>query len=269
MLFVDEFCGILVYIKFGVDVTSQYDTETGLYYLQSRYYDPVVGRFINQDSLLGSGGGSGAYNMFLYCGNNPVNLTDPSGTIVITVSTAIVILDIFCITAIAGVLTVGLHQAFAAPLPQTKEKPHFTEIIPFPNNNQQPKNKGKVDPIVPPASRPKPSGRPSRPKNTKEGMYYIADIYRGDPWTIRSGPLTANELFLKLCIIDAAGKYGKNAKWGFYTPLESDARLMMNRLSGGYIGPEGGPGEYMHYHSRGHLTHLVYNDYKHFHGWFG
>ena len=30
-----------------------YDTESGLYYLNSRYYDPVTGRFINADSYLG------------------------------------------------------------------------------------------------------------------------------------------------------------------------------------------------------------------------
>ena len=53
-----------------------YDGESGLYYLQSRYYDPVVGRFINQDSILG---GNGEYNLYVYCGSNPINRVDPSG----------------------------------------------------------------------------------------------------------------------------------------------------------------------------------------------
>ena len=56
-----------------------YDTETGLYYLQSRYYDPEVGRFINADGLLGANEDILAYNLFAYCGNNPVNGYDPSG----------------------------------------------------------------------------------------------------------------------------------------------------------------------------------------------
>ena len=56
-----------------------YDTETGLYYLQSRYYDPVVGRFINADSYASTGQGIIGYNMFAYCGNNPVNTADYQG----------------------------------------------------------------------------------------------------------------------------------------------------------------------------------------------
>ncbi len=58
-----------------------YDTETGLYYLQSRYYDPQVGRFLNADEpiLLGANGGIMGYNMFAYCNNNPVHFYDPSG----------------------------------------------------------------------------------------------------------------------------------------------------------------------------------------------
>ena len=56
-----------------------YDAETGFYYLQSRYYDLVVGRFINADALLGANGDMLAYNMFAYCSNNPVNFSDPTG----------------------------------------------------------------------------------------------------------------------------------------------------------------------------------------------
>ena len=56
-----------------------YDTETGLYYLQSRYYDPEVGRFLNIDSVMGVNGDIHTYNLFAYCGNNPVNRADPTG----------------------------------------------------------------------------------------------------------------------------------------------------------------------------------------------
>lgn len=56
-----------------------YDTETGFYYLQSRYYDPVVSRFINADRYASTGDGLLSYNMFAYCSNNPVNYSDPSG----------------------------------------------------------------------------------------------------------------------------------------------------------------------------------------------
>ena len=57
-----------------------YDTETELYYLQSRYYDPEVGRFINADGYASTGQGINGSNVFAYCGNNPVRNADISGT---------------------------------------------------------------------------------------------------------------------------------------------------------------------------------------------
>ena len=56
-----------------------YDTETGLYYLQSRYYDPEVGRFINADGILGANQDILSYNLFAYCSNNPINFCDSTG----------------------------------------------------------------------------------------------------------------------------------------------------------------------------------------------
>ena len=56
-----------------------YDDDLKLYYLQSRYYDSTVGRFINADGYITTGQGVLSYNMFSYCGNNPVNCADPTG----------------------------------------------------------------------------------------------------------------------------------------------------------------------------------------------
>ena len=57
-----------------------YDSETGFYYLQSRYYDPEIGRFINADSYASTDAtGLLSTNMFAYCENDPVNKSDPSG----------------------------------------------------------------------------------------------------------------------------------------------------------------------------------------------
>ena len=56
-----------------------YDTETGFYYLQSRYYDPEIARFINADDFASTGQGILGHNMFAYCGNNPVIHTDVGG----------------------------------------------------------------------------------------------------------------------------------------------------------------------------------------------
>lgn len=56
-----------------------YDTETGLYYLQSRYYNPEMGRFINADAFASTGQGILGNNMFVYYNNNPVNMVDAQG----------------------------------------------------------------------------------------------------------------------------------------------------------------------------------------------
>lgn len=58
-----------------------YDTETGLYYVSSRYYNPGIGRFINTDDvdLLGINGDFASLNLFAYCGNNPVSREDTNG----------------------------------------------------------------------------------------------------------------------------------------------------------------------------------------------
>jgi RHS repeat-associated protein len=56
-----------------------YDTETGFYYLQSRYYDPVTGRFVNSDGYVSTGTGFISSNMFAYCYNNPVMFIDSAG----------------------------------------------------------------------------------------------------------------------------------------------------------------------------------------------
>ena len=57
-----------------------YDTETGLYYLNSRYYNPEWGRFVCADDVVsGTGEAVNGYNLYSYCFNNPVNLDDQGG----------------------------------------------------------------------------------------------------------------------------------------------------------------------------------------------
>ncbi|MGN0499675.1 MAG: RHS repeat-associated core domain-containing protein [Ruminococcus sp.] len=55
-----------------------YDTESGLYYLQSRYYDPEVGRFLSTDVVISGGYLVGA-NLYSYCYNNPLMYYDDDG----------------------------------------------------------------------------------------------------------------------------------------------------------------------------------------------
>ena len=75
-----------------------YDTETGWYYLNTRYYDPNVGRFLSPDTILGANGGLLGYNLYAYCNNNPVMFVDPSGLCYIRASNGIdcYINDVVC-----------------------------------------------------------------------------------------------------------------------------------------------------------------------------
>lgn len=72
-----------------------YDTESGLFYLQSRYYNPTVGRFLNADVYCDTGASFLGTNMFAYCYNNPVMYSDPTGRFTATEVVGIVITEIF------------------------------------------------------------------------------------------------------------------------------------------------------------------------------
>lgn len=53
------------------------DEETGLYYMNARYYDPETGRFISQDSYRGKN--ESFWHLYVYCNGDPVNSVDPTG----------------------------------------------------------------------------------------------------------------------------------------------------------------------------------------------
>ena len=55
------------------------DTETGMYYLRARYYDPYTGRFVSEDSYWGEDKNPLSLNLYTYCHNDPIMFTDPDG----------------------------------------------------------------------------------------------------------------------------------------------------------------------------------------------
>ena len=109
-----------------------YDTETSFYYLQSRYYDPTVGRFINADSYATTGQGIIGHNMFAYCGNNPAGFVDNGGQLAVTAGTLIVVtaskvIELALLTgglALAGYLgyTIGKTSTAASLFPEEEIK---------------------------------------------------------------------------------------------------------------------------------------------------
>ncbi len=95
-----------------------YDTETSLYYLQSRYYDPEVGRFISQDELVYLDlGNVNGLNLYCYCQNDPINFTDEAGNIPQWLGTTLkivagVTIIVGCVAA--SVMTGGIASAIFA-----------------------------------------------------------------------------------------------------------------------------------------------------------
>ena len=88
-----------------------YDAELEMYYLQSRYYDPMVGRFINADVYISSGKGILGDNLFTYCLNNPVNMLDVDGREPISIAMAVGYFLIFAFTA-GAVLSIVSSPGF-------------------------------------------------------------------------------------------------------------------------------------------------------------
>ena len=60
-------------------VGYQYDEESGLYYLNARYYDSTTARFLTEDTYGGRAGDPLSLHRYTYCANNPLRYTDPSG----------------------------------------------------------------------------------------------------------------------------------------------------------------------------------------------
>ena len=69
-----------------------YDTETGLYWVQTRYYNPDWCRWISPDSISYLDPQSPlGLNLYLYCGNDPINYVDPSGHSLVAILSAVIL----------------------------------------------------------------------------------------------------------------------------------------------------------------------------------
>ena len=89
-----------------------YDEETKRYYLISRYYDPEIGRFISPDSVeyIEPSSISGL-NLYVYCGNDPINMYDPSGNFAISIGLLLAIGGIVGAAIGAGASVAGQYLA--------------------------------------------------------------------------------------------------------------------------------------------------------------
>ncbi len=119
-----------------------FDAETGFYYLQSRYYDPEVYRFINADGYISTGQDINCYNMFAYCGNDPVNKCDPNGRFFLTATICGVAIWKIGLAIIASVALIVAADSIA------KNPPAFPSIS-LPKIETKPKSDSKEKDIAP------------------------------------------------------------------------------------------------------------------------
>ena len=95
-----------------------FDEETGLYYLQSRYYDPELGRFISADSIAYLDPETlGGLNLYAYCGNNPVMAADSDGTLpewLKWLGIGLAVIGALLVVAAVTVLTAGVGTTVLA-----------------------------------------------------------------------------------------------------------------------------------------------------------
>ncbi len=113
-----------------------FDAETGFYYLQSRYYDPEVYRFINADGYISTGQDINCYNMFAYCGNDPVNKCDPNGRFFLTATICGVAIWKIGLAIIASVALIVAADSIA-------KNPPSIPSISLPKTNSKPKTDSK------------------------------------------------------------------------------------------------------------------------------
>ncbi len=190
-----------------------YDRETGFYYLQSRYYDPAIGRFINADSYASTGQDIIGYNMFTYCGSNPVNKVDPTGHMAIPMTIAatnswnalgwgaiLLLVGVLAVDALSNSKTVG---AQSKPLVLSEDEREMTGAI--------------ADVAV--------------ADTEQTPVFYGVDLYHGD-WKFVTAPMQFQDAANWAIMTASSGKYSSRASWGLYTEKQSDAMAMAIYLGG-------------------------------------
>ena len=242
-----------------------YDTETGLYYLQSRYYNPEWGRFINADAFVSTGQGILGNNMFAYCENNPVNRYDPSGAF--SLAYRYDLDDPFANllsnigfggggggSVISAVATIAVMTVSAG-------------VIGMPTTSQREKDEVLVDAAALTSSQ-------------NDAIYYGIDFYGGTRNYV-TVPMTFQQADVWATAIALSQVYSDRQSWGLYTENISDAASMAvylgapAALTPGYamlatsIFPDlaKGPKYYSHFHTFGRTIHG--SSAPTFHIWYG
>ena len=233
-----------------------YDTETGYYYLQSRYYNPEWGRFLSPDSFsyIDNSTQLGC-NAYIYCANNPVMYIDPTGTsalggallggaLALSIGEIIVVILIIAI----GIVTLGIG---------------FLLLEPVINSLTQTKTLSDVK-----ASQ--------RNKNSKE--YQLCYLNQSGKIVKYGGKLTFIQVLVALGVANPSigisnryqvnlGRLNNNANslyhlpvpaWGVFADSQGAAKALSVVLGSNEPPQVHGKGAYAHYHDGKHRIHIWY-----------
>lgn len=230
-----------------------YDTETGWYYLQSRYYNPNWGRFVNADDYISTGTGFIGFNMYAYCNNNPVMYVDSSGYMA-----AEAILGWW--TSTVGAVAV-VEPTIIGEVALIVGTAVLTTVVAVEAAKANAKEKAKA--------KEKKAVIPAPPNKSQDAVYYGARVLAGQI-TYLTEAMTLNEAVS--WTYTSSATMGKNTPWGVYTKNRSDAEILglvimvADGLSGDLIEELNGKGQYWHFH----LPNRLYNrKHKNFHIWYG
>ena len=91
-----------------------YDSDTEMYFLKSRYYNPELCRFISADGIVNANQDILGNNLYAYCSNNPVKFCDPSGQSIALLMTAIIPACIIACVAIIGIIGIASANSKSA-----------------------------------------------------------------------------------------------------------------------------------------------------------
>ncbi|MBO5211836.1 MAG: RHS repeat-associated core domain-containing protein [Clostridia bacterium] len=131
-----------------------YDNETGFYLTGTRYYDPEIGRFINADNqIAGIGSDIRGYNLFAYCFNNPVNMSDPTGnwprwiTATVTIVAAVVTVVAvatgnIAVASVAAKITIAAGATYIAQSAHYDRRETKNDVATLPQSPQEAKDSG-------------------------------------------------------------------------------------------------------------------------------
>ena len=223
-----------------------YDSESGLYYLNTRYYDPSICRFVNADtvSVLSNNNNYNTYhlNFYSYCDNSPVVRYDPTGMFwqelwqsmeqfgylyaylggIAAVDGPLPIGDVIAILGVLGITSYAIYLAATTDLSD---------------------------------SLPRTDTRTDEKNQKQSGKYFEA-------FTLGKGNGIAVYMFPCFDIYKAAELINNN--YDVWTQLQSDALAVAIYVSGGFEGPEtNGKGNCQHYHlkKRRNGTHIFFGYY--------